>query len=266
MRRVSLCVQGVICMVFLVAAQGCNTDLTGLGDGSQSDLDPSETSGGVSGGSGPHIESDGQVVVEAEHFTDEGSDWTGAFGAMVELDSRNWILQESAASGPAPDPDGFHSGASGDAYMECLPDTRVTHDDPMDPGSFYDDGTGGAWLSYDIDFQTTGMYYVWARAYSTGTEDNGLHVGVDGVLADAGRRMQWCGANEWRWSSAQRDTGGTSCGVNGTITIQIDRPGLHEITFYQREDGFEFDRFLLTTNAAYTPQGAGPRESDRTNP
>jgi hypothetical protein len=215
-----------------------------------------DTAGGSSGGSGPHLESDGLVIVEAEHYTSVRADVLGV---------RQWYLQAGAAAGPGPDPDGYHEGASGGAYLEVLPDTRVTHSDPMAPGSFYEDDRGAA-LSYDILFENAGTYYVWVRSYSTGTEDNGLHVGVNGELHDSGRKIQRCGTGSWSWTNAQRDSGGSPCGVRGTITINIPSPGRHTITFYQREDGFEFDRFVLTTQAGDMPAGAGPRESPRQNP
>ncbi len=216
----------------------------------------SATDGGVSGGSGPHVEQDGLVIVEAEHYTRLEGDTAGA---------RAWYLQAGAAAGPGPDPDEYHGGASGDAYMEILPDTRVTHDDAMATGSYYD-GMGGAALHYDIVFQNPGTYFVWVRAYSSGTEDNGLHVGVDGALPDSGTRIQHCGTGNWNWTNAKRDTGGSPCGVNGTITINIPSAGPHTITFYQREDGFEFDRFILTTSGNDAPAGAGPIESPRQGP
>lgn len=201
----------------------------------------------------PHLETGGLVVVDAEHFETTVPDSTG---------NRAWYVQNGGAAGPGPDPDPFHTGAVGNAYVECLPDTRVTHDDPFAPGSFYGDSTGGARLDYPVLFQTAGTYRVWVRAQSTGTEDNGIHVGVDGTTAAAGMRIQWCGGG-WLWTNAQRDSGGTACGVNGTISINIPTPGLHVISFHQREDGCEFDRFILTTSTSYVPSGVGPPESPR---
>lgn len=212
-----------------------------------------ETDGGIATGSGPHLEREGLVIVEAEHFTRTSADLLG---------QRAWYLQAGTQDGPGPDPDGYHGGASGDAYVECLPDTRVTHDDPMAPGSYYD-GWGGATLEYDILFETPGTYYVWIRAFSSGTEDNGIHVGVNGVIPGSGQRWQRCGTGGWSWSSAQRDSGGTPCGVNGTISVTIPQAGLHTITLHQREDGFEIDRFILSNDPADVPNGAGPTESAR---
>jgi hypothetical protein len=49
----------------------------------------------------------------------------------------------------------------------------------------------------------------------------------------------------WQWDSRQR-TARVHTGVLGQIWLDIEEPGLHTIMFSMREDGFEFDRFLLT--------------------
>ncbi len=250
----------------LVAGCGDVSSLVNTLTTVEGEVQTAETSGGVSSGSGPHLESGGLVVVEAEHFTDSYADYVTVLGQKVEANNRHWYIQAGSQVGPTPDPDGYHGGGSGDAYVECLPDTRVTHADPLGPGSLYNSAEGGSYLEYEVDFETTGTYYVWVRAYSSGTEDNGIHVGLDGDKPSSGAKVQVCGQNAWKWSNAQRDSGGTACGVNGTITVQVTTPGVHVVSLHQREDGFELDRFLMTTDPSYVPGGAGPRESDRTNP
>lgn len=199
-------------------------------------------------------EVDGLVAFEAEHFT--ANDDQGR--------PRAWYLTaEGTIPDVTPDPDPpHHESASGGAYLEGLPDTRVTHDDPLVNGeSFYNNGGEGPLLTYRVVFNTTGRYYVHGRAYSTGGEDNGIHVGIDGTWPDSGRRLQWCsGKNQWTWSSAQRDSGGTACGVEHTIWIDVETAGEHTIQFSMREDGHETDKMILTTDASYVPEGAGPAE------
>ncbi|MCR9294214.1 MAG: DUF5060 domain-containing protein, partial [bacterium] len=101
--------------------------------------------------------------------------------------------------------------------------------------------------------------YVWVRAYSSGSEDNGLHVGIDGTWPESGQRMQWCeGKNSWWWESKQR-TASEHCGVPYEIYVDVEEPGLHQIHFSMREDGFEFDKWLMTTNRELQrPVGVGP--------
>ena len=72
--------------------------------------------------------------------------------------------------------------ASGESYIEVLPDTRAIHADKLTTGiNFMNEPGKMAVLSYNIYFQTAGDYLVWVRAFSTGAEDNGLHVGINGT-------------------------------------------------------------------------------------
>jgi hypothetical protein len=196
-------------------------------------------------------ERDGVVAVEAEHFFEQ-----------TLAEKRAWHVT-SAEHEPVVEPDGDRphvEGASGGAYIELLPDTRRTHSDRLLAGENFSNEPGRlAVLKYKIHFNTPGRYYVWARAFSTGTEDNGLHVGLNGRWPESGQRMQWCeGKNSWRWESKQR-TEKEHCGVPHEIYLDIETPGEHEVLFSMREDGFEFDKFILTTDRDFPrPNGTGP--------
>jgi hypothetical protein len=257
---VSDSVSGVVDDVVDDVVAGIIEDAQNDNDGILADTEFGDEGNGPSG-YGPHVESDGLLVAEAEHYSEATPNWFEVLGEQMLKDNRRWFVQDGAAYGPTPDPDGFHVGASGNAYVECLPDTRVMDYDFIEEGAIYGEGEGGARLDFEIDFETAGTYYVWVRAYSTGTEDNGVHVGVDGEIPESGRKIQLCAKNQWSWTNAQRGSGGSSCGVNGTITVTIWNPGRHTISFHQREDGFEFDRFVMTTNPGYVPTGVGPAES-----
>ena len=141
-----------------------------------------------------------------------------------------------------------------------------THDDELIPGEnfFNTPGQAGV-LSYRIKFSTTGRYYVWVRAYSTGTEDNGLHVGLNGSWPESGQRLQWCeGKNQWRWESKQR-TPENHCGEPHKIYLDIPGPGIYTVQFSMREDGFEFDKWLMTMDRDFArPEDKGPPESPKT--
>lgn len=199
-------------------------------------------------------ERDGIVAVEAEHFVGQSLDKV-----------RKWYVQDALnPAGPTPDIDPSHVGtASGGAYLEILPDTRTNHDEKLIVGENFSNTAGElALLHYLVYFNTPGKYYVWVRAYSTGTEDNGIHVGLDGEWPASGQRMQWCeGKRQWTWESKQR-TQEVHCGVAEQIYLEVPTAGWHEITFSMREDGFEFDKFLLTKEYKL-PEGAGPAETLR---
>jgi len=199
-------------------------------------------------------EVEGVVAVEAEHYHGQDS-----------ASSRRWCLSaDGVEPGVEPDGDPMHvEGASGGAYLEALPDTRRTHGDRLMPGvNFFPNPSVKAEgvLSYRVWFNTPGRYRVWARLYSTGTEDNGLHVGLDGRWPESGKRLQWCeGKHGWRWESRQR-TQEEHCGVPGRIYLDIDEPGEHVIAFAMREDGAELDKWMMTTDFDARPEGTGPAE------
>ena len=189
----------------------------------------------------------GVVAVEAEHFFQQ-----------TAAEKRAWHLHGKAVE-PMFDHDADRAhllGASGGAYLECLPDTRHNHSHQLIQGENFINTPGEmAVLSYKVHFNTVGRYYVWVRAYSTGSEDNGIHVGLNGEWPESGQRMQWCqGKHSWRWESQQR-TAENHCGEPYKIFLDINRPGVHTISFSMREDGFEFDKFLLTRNREFVRPG-----------
>ncbi len=225
------------------------------GDGDDGDAD-ADTGSSTDTGEVPldtYEEIDGIVAVEAEH----------AFEIDANGTERLWYVfsaEDAPVVEPDPDPP-HHDSASGGSCLEGLPDTRVTHDDQLQSGvNFYGSGGQGPILRYRVWINEPGRYWVRVRAYSTGTEDNGIHVGLDGQWPASGARIQWCsGKNQWTWSGAQR-TDANHCGEENMIFLDIDEPGEHEIMFSMREDGFEMDKWMLTNDPEVFPEGAGPEE------
>jgi len=173
------------------------------------------------------------IKVEAENYFSKDGRWR--------------LTSASVNSGVTPDPDGsHHSNASGQAYLELLSDTRVTHGDPLITGqNFWPTGGTGPAIDYIVNIPEAGRYTVWVKAYSTGTEDNGIHVGLNSANPASGERIQWCsGKNQWTWSSAQR-ANSNHCGTPRTIYLDIGSAGANTIRFTAREDGFEMDQFML---------------------
>ena len=196
-------------------------------------------------------EKDGMLAVEAEHFFKQ------------TLTEKRAFFLTTKDTTPATEKDGDAShvaGASGGAYLEILPDTRRNHGHKLIHGENFSNQPGKlAVLHYKVNITNPGRYYIWVRAHSTGSEDNGLHVGIDGEWPDNGQRMQWCaGKHTWRWESKQR-TAKEHCGVPHEIYLDIKKAGEHVIHFSMREDGFEFDKWLMTKNRNFKrPSGIGP--------
>ena len=183
-------------------------------------------------------ETNGFIAVEAEDFHSQELD-----------DIRKWYqVDENNTPDIQPDIDGNHAAsASGKAYLEILPDTRTNHDEKLVRGENFSNKPGKLGiLNYKVKFNTPGKYYVWVRCYATGTEDNGIHVGLNGEWPESGRRLQWCKSqNRWAWDSKQR-TKEEHCGIPKQIYLEIPNAGVHTISFSMREDGFEFDKWIMT--------------------
>jgi hypothetical protein len=194
-------------------------------------------------------EVDGIVAVEAEHFYKQ-----------TLTDKRAWHISTSKSVPEIkPDADRAHvAGASGGAYVEILPDTRATHGHKMVYEENFTDKPGALTIAhYKVNINNPGRYYVWVRSFSTGSEDNGVHVGINGQWPESGRRWQTVQKNEWAWDCKQR-TEQVHIGVPMQLFLDIEKAGEHEILFSLREDGFEMDKFVLASNKAFKPEGKGP--------
>ncbi|MEM6996290.1 MAG: hypothetical protein AAF721_37630, partial [Myxococcota bacterium] len=130
-----------------------------------------------------------------------------------------------------------------------------------------------ATLTYRVLFHQTGRYYVWGRARGQGPAANGIHVGIDGtwpendLIDPSSMRMQF--PNGWVWTQNRRG-GAQHTGVSGNdevsdrdanIWLQIDEPGVHTIQWGMREDGLEFDKFVMVLDDTFVPEDDGPPET-----
>jgi hypothetical protein len=211
-------------------------------------------SGTSSLGADPFKEINGLIVIEAENYDSKTS-----------TSSRGWYVIPSSSPTPTPDHDGDHSSGAGNGkYVEALPDTRVTHSDPLvNNVNFFSAGNNAPRMNYRVLVNSAGRYYVRARAYVTDTEGNSVHFGFDNIWPASGVAMQWCSTwNAWIWSGARR-TEAQHCGVLNELYLDLSA-GEHTIMVAMREDGAELDRFILTKDISYFPTGVGPAESPRT--
>ncbi len=197
----------------------------------------------------------GIVAIEAEYFFEQ-----------TLSDVRAWYLTTNDKT-PAIEPDGDSThigGAAGGAYVELLPDTRRSHDDKLVKEENFENAPGKmAILSYKVHFNTPGTYWLWARAFSTTSEDNGLHFGIDGTWPATAQRWQTVTRGKWNWESKQR-TEEVHAGVAGILTLQVNAPGQHTIHVSMREDGIALDRILLVNRKDYSPEGIGPESTVKT--
>lgn len=130
------------------------------------------------------------------------------------------------------------SGASGggsDNAIQSLPNDGTAYAS-FDPSA--------SRVDYLVNVPATANYYVHLRDYGATSTDDSVYVSIDGgsttQTVSAGRTLDWK----------------TSSGPLGLPA------GLHALTIWDREDGIEVDKIVLSTSST-PPTGNGPDESTR---
>ena len=174
-------------------------------------------------GDGDFIESNGLLVIEAEHYSQNAS-----------RNGQQWALSTS------------FGGYQGSGSMAAHPDQ----------GKIYNTGYGSnsPYINFPASFTKTGTYYVWVRAHAV-PSGNTLHVGLDNAEIPSASALETFNFSSYTWINKRKN--------GSTATLPINSAGHHDITLWMREDGIHVDRILLTTNSGYVPSGSGPAESQR---
>ncbi len=141
-------------------------------------------------------------------------------------------------------------GFSGASVMWSLPTVG---------GPVLDTGfsTGSAELRFAVNFAVAGIHFVWIRGRAldspdTGTSDS-CHVGLNGAEIGTSDKLNSFAAS-YGWRIQTMDSGSPA-------TLVVPAPGVHTVNVWVREDGFAFDKIILTPDNAFLPTGAGPAES-----
>ncbi len=166
-----------------------------------------------------------RVVVEAESYT--GIDATA---------SHAWALDTTLLD------------AVGTGTMFAGPDS----------GDRYNDSFVGSAprLDFAVEFGAAGTYYVWTRGIGADSDGNSVHLGLNGLEQESGRRHTYQDdAAALAWSNLQME--------DQPVTLNVPTAGLHTVNLWMREDGVFVDRVLLTQDALFVPTGNGPSESLR---
>ncbi len=138
------------------------------------------------------------------------------------------------------------AGASGSAIASG-PDNGTSNGVPI--------ASTTAEARYEVEFDQAGTWHVWVRGLAPNTAGNSLHVGLDGAEPSTAAELNTGTFGSLLWFRSR---------ISGaTARVTVPTAGVHTVSVYMREDGFVLDRLLLTTNASYTPSGAGPAASPR---
>ena len=170
-------------------------------------------------------ESAGQVVMETEHYDQK-----------IDRGGQTWTLETAT------------TGYSGTGYLTSLPNIGTTNNTGYT--------TASPELVYNVQFTTTGTYYVWVRGTSSSGNDDSIHAGIDGTGPASADRIGLSNTGSWVWKLFTMD--------GPAATLSVTTPGLHTIHIWMREDGAKVDKLFLRTSSSTTPpSGTGPAESAR---
>jgi hypothetical protein len=190
----------------------------------------------VVGGTAKQYQQDaaGLVVMEAENFD----------GLTPAPDGHTWTIGADRA------------GFSGTGHVQSLPNSGVNQS--VNPDLL----TQSPRLDYNVKFVKSGTHYLWILGGdpdATGAGDS-VNAGINGVNPPTALRIDGAPgfniAAGWNWvGNIQGDT---------RATIEVPSAGNHVVNIWMREDGFYFDKLIVTSDANFTPTGTGPTESVRT--
>jgi hypothetical protein len=149
-------------------------------------------------------------------------------GKTVKVGKLEWVKVAAPA------------GFSGTGALQAMPNDNVLNEEDFVEKS--------PRIDFEVDFPKAGTYFVWVRGLGGDQEDNSCHVGLDGkAVASADKIAEF--DTDWTWTKDTKD--------GEDATLKIDAPGKRTLNVWMREDGFIFDRIILTTDKSFTPSGKG---------
>ncbi|MFW2404642.1 MAG: chitobiase/beta-hexosaminidase C-terminal domain-containing protein, partial [Gammaproteobacteria bacterium] len=193
------------------------------------------TTAGGSGGNEPFAQSpapDGLLSIEAE-----------SFHVNTANGGKDWVLVSPG-------------GESGAGAMEAAPNTGTNNKTNYESAS--------PRLDYEVEFAHAGTHFIWIRGIGSSDFDDSLHVGLNGSGSSSSEGITYfINGSTFSWANTSLVTGSVA-------TVNVPSPGLHTLNIWMREDGFVFDKVVLTKNASLDPEVTygpeGPAESSRVTP
>jgi len=169
--------------------------------------------------------SEGLVSIEAENFDENTTQGTDT-----------WVVDTTIA------------GSSQGEYMNTTPDNGNNNDTGYE--------TTSPRLDYRVNFNRTGIHYVWIRSHRLSAFSDSVHVGLNGAAVSTADRISSFVQDAWAWSNTTMDSGAFA-------TIDVPSVGIHTVNVWMREDGTPFDKMVLTSDFGFVPTDSGPAESPR---
>ncbi len=105
--------------------------------------------------------------------------------------------------------------------------------------------TAGAKLDYNFAVPTDTTYHIWVRRYASDGGDNSAYFGLDGVGIDNIDNREAYG--QWYWLKL------------GSYPLKA---GEHSLSLVRREDGYQVDKFLVSSEAGHPNRSNNARQGE----
>ena len=191
---------------------------------------------------GQFVERDGQVVIEAEHFS-----------SSIARGGQAWSVARDLG------------GFSGDAYVVAGPKRGTV----IAPGRFH---TRAPELRFPVWIQQPGTYVVYARGAAQDSASSSVHFGLDNDEARLADRVGRFPVGRWGWVRDAFEWDVQFQMTDTTVAVlNIVEPGPHVLNVWMDRDGVMLDRVMLVrapyvevSKPLFDPGlSAGPAESPR---
>ncbi len=165
---------------------------------------------------------DGVVSIEAENYQ----------AVTVGTDTQTWELISS-------------SSFSGGLAMRAMPTNGISYNTGYAANS--------PRMDYSVNFDRAGVHYIVARGIGENSGDDSFHAGINGAENTTADRITGFNRNTPGWSGNTLDF---VTGVLQRAWFDVPSAGEHTVNIWMREDGLAIDKFILTTNPDFIPEGS----------
>jgi hypothetical protein len=191
---------------------------------------------------GQFVETNGQVVIEAEHYS-----------SSIARGGQSWSVARDLR------------GFSGDAYVVAGPKRGTI----IAPGQFR---TRAPELRFPVWIQQPGTYVVYARGAAPDSASSSVHFGLDNDEVRLADRVGRFPVGRWGWVRDAFEWDVQFQMTDTTVAVvNVVEPGPHVLNVWMDRDGVMLDRVMLVrapyvevTKPLFDPGlSAGPAESSR---
>jgi arylsulfatase A-like enzyme len=137
---------------------------------------------------------------------------------------------------------------SGEASLQVLPNDGQSWNRGQHVGS-------SPRLDFLVEFERTGVHYVWLRGLAPTLQSNSVFVGLDGFQSLDSSYYSLAPVETFAWLNATAE--------GSRAAIEVPTVGAHHVNIWAREVGTIIDKIIVTSDPDFVPVDDGPPQSPR---